>query len=240
MASRVVPGVAETIDVSCRVSAFISVDLPALGAPASTTVKPSRSLAMPRLASSAARMRARASAMRARNSTSAKSSASSTSEKSSSASIAAIAFKMFTRIASASSSQRAAGDPHRLPPLRRGFRVDEIGETLHLGKIDLAVLECAQREFAGLGRAELVERGESGERVLHDGAAAGDVQFQHVLAGIAARRREADRDHAVDQFAGGGMPERRKHRLPVGQASRVRAAPSPRSRSPAPRCARPL
>ena len=51
-------------------------------------------------------------------------------------------------------AQRAAGDPHRLAALRRSLGVDEVGETLDLGQIELAVLEGAEREFAGLGGAE--------------------------------------------------------------------------------------
>ena len=46
----------------------------------------------------------------------------------------------------------------RLTPLRLGLGIDEIGEALDLGEIELAVLEGAARELAGLGEPHAGER----------------------------------------------------------------------------------
>ena len=85
--------------------------------------------------------------------------------------------------------------------MRRGLGGDQVGETLRRGEIELAVQEGAAGELAGLGEpeAELPQRGkERGD----DGAAAMDMEFRHILARDAARRREIEREAAIDGLAG--------------------------------------
>ena len=64
------------------------------------------------------------------------------------------------------------------------------------------MLEGAQREFAGLGGAQPLDPGQRFDDGRHDGAPAGDMQFDHVLAGVAARRAKADDQRAVQRLAG--------------------------------------
>ena len=49
-------------------------------------------------------------------------------------------------------AQRAAALAERLAALALGFGVHEVGEALGFGQVELAVLEGAAGEFAGLGR----------------------------------------------------------------------------------------
>ena len=75
-----------------------------------------------------------------------------------------------------------------LAPLRFGLGVDEIGETLGLGQVELAVVEGAPRELSGGGRAKAGERRQRRHQRPDDGASTVDVEFHDVLAGEAARR----------------------------------------------------
>ena len=54
--------------------------------------------------------------------------------------------------------QRAARLPERLAPLRLGLGVDEVGEALGFGEVELAVLEGAAGELSRLGGPQAVER----------------------------------------------------------------------------------
>ena len=102
MGSRVVPGVAETIDTSRRAIAFISVDLPTLGGPAMTTLNPSRSRSPERAEARLRPIRSTAAAASRRTRARPAGSTSSWSEKSICASTSAIASTISARIASAS------------------------------------------------------------------------------------------------------------------------------------------
>ena len=94
--------------------------------------------------------------------------------------------------------QRAFRLRQRLTPLRLGLGIDQIGEALDLGEIELAVLERAPRELAGLGEPHA---GEGEQRIEHGadhGAAAMQLKLGHVLAGEARRRREPEHEAAIE------------------------------------------
>ena len=54
-------------------------------------------------------------------------------------------------------AERALQLPQRLPPLALRLRHDQVGEALDRGEVELAVLEGAAGEFAGLGGAQALE-----------------------------------------------------------------------------------
>ena len=85
------------------------------------------------------------------------------------------------------------------------LRRHQVGEAFDRGQIELAVLEGAAGEFAGLGRAQALDRAERGQRRRDHRAAAVQLQLGHVLAGLALRRRKPQRQRLVDDlfaFAG--------------------------------------
>ena len=145
------PAIGETIDTSRRAIAFISVDLPTLGGPAMTTLNPSRRRSPDGAEASVRRMRAAAVSTR----------------RWICAEPGGIDILLIGKIdlrldprhrlddqradRLGFAAQRAAGDAQGLAPLRLGLGVDEIGEAFDLGKIEFAVFESAQREFAGIG-----------------------------------------------------------------------------------------
>ena len=87
----------------------------------------------------------------------------------------------------------------RLTALCLGLGLHQIGETLDLGEIELASLECAPRELAGLGEPRAVEREHRVDDGADHGGTAVEVQLGHVLAGEARRRREPQHQAAVDR-----------------------------------------
>ena len=104
-------------------------------------------------------------------------------------------------MASHSRLQRAAGDLLRLPALRLGLRVNQIGEALDLGQIHLAVQERAPGEFAGLGRPQARHGVKRTQQARPGRSPAGNMQLDDILAGEAPRRREADDQGPVDRSA---------------------------------------
>ena len=78
----------------------------------------------------------------------------------------------------------------RLAALAFGLRHHQVGEAFDRGEIELAVLEGAAGELAGLGRAQALDLAERGERGGDHRAAAVQLQLGGVLAGFAMRRRE--------------------------------------------------
>ena len=98
-------------------------------------------------------------------------------------------------------AQRAFGLRESLAALRLGLGVDEIGEALDLGKIELAVLEGAARELAGLGEARSGERQYGLDDLAHHGAAAMHVELGHVLAGEAGGTRKPKHEATIEQRA---------------------------------------
>ena len=97
----------------------------------------------------------------------------------------------------------------RLAALRLGLGIDEIGKTLDLGQIELAVLEGAARELAGLGEPRAGEREHRVDDGADHGAAAMHVKLGHVLAGEARRSREPQHEAAVELGACGGPMSRK-------------------------------
>ena len=89
-----------------------------------------------------------------------------------------------------------------LAALAFGLGVDEIGEALHLGEIDLAVVEGATGELARLGHAAAGHLADGGKHGLDHSAAAVTVQLDDVLAGEALGPREPDNDAAIEGLRG--------------------------------------
>ena len=88
-----------------------------------------------------------------------------------------------------------------------GAGIDQVGDGLGLGQVDLVVEEGALGEFAGLGhpQADAPAPGLQAARqqqLQHHRPAMG-LQFQHVLAGVGVGRREMDRQALVDGAAVG-------------------------------------
>jgi hypothetical protein len=100
----------------------------------------------------------------------------------------------------------------------------EIGHGLGLREIELAVDEGALRELAGVGQARVRLRGLQGlqaarQQQLQQHRAAVRLQLEHVLAGVAGRRREVDGQAAVERCAVGAQEGQQR-----GRARRERAA----------------
>ena len=88
-------------------------------------------------------------------------------------------------------AQSASALAERLAALALGLGVHEVGKAFGFGQVELAVLEGAAGEFAGLRQAERRAgcRAASITRRDHRRAAM-DVEFGHVFAGEAVRGRE--------------------------------------------------
>ncbi len=96
--------------------------------------------------------------------------------------------------------QRPGRLRERLIPLRRRPGTDKVRETLRFGQIELAVLESAPREFAGLGHSQT----QSAKRLQHardHGAPAVQMQFGHVLAREARRPRKPKYERPVQNLS---------------------------------------
>ena len=148
--SRVVPAIGVTIATSSPASRLRRLDLPTFGWPISTTASPSRSSAPCRACASTRVEAARGSrrACRARRRRARKSMSS--SGKSSVASVN-IRSSISASTSAWISSRELAGEAARGGARgRRRGRVDQVGDTLGLREIELAVEERALREFAGL------------------------------------------------------------------------------------------
>src|SRR5262249_15278733 len=100
--------------------------------------------------------------------------------------------------------ERAAKLAERLPSLPRRLGRDQIGPALRGREIELAMLEGAPGEFAGLGEAK-AQRGERLHQSGDDGAAAMEVEFGDVLAGEALGRGKEQGQAVIDHLAGRGV-----------------------------------
>src|SRR6202521_6854 len=94
--------------------------------------------------------------------------------------------------------QRAAVLCHGLTALRRGLRRDQIAEALHRSKIELVVGKRPACEFARLCRSKSINSAKYLKDGGKNGAAAMQVQLRHVLAGFASRRRKPEHESGVD------------------------------------------
>ena len=72
-----------------------------------------------------------------------------------------------------------------LAALRLGLRHHQIGEAFDRGEIELAVLEGAARELAGLRRAQAFDACQRREHCRDHRAAAMQLQLGDILAGLA-------------------------------------------------------
>ena len=104
--------------------------------------------------------------------------------------------------------QRAIHLLQRLAPLLVGLGRDQIGDALGFGEVELAVLEGAAGEFAGLGQPAHIQLPNRLERSGDDGAATVQVQLGHHLAGLAVGRFEPHHQAAVDRLAAQRIVER--------------------------------
>src|SRR4029078_13313426 len=71
-------------------------------------------------------------------------------------------------------------------------RVDQVGDTLGLRQVDLAVEECPLGEFAGLRKAGAEVEATAQNLREHRGAAVA-VELEHRLAGVRGGRRTIQR-----------------------------------------------
>ena len=94
-----------------------------------------------------------------------------------------------------------------LAPLGLGLGVDQIGEALGRGQVELPVLEGAAGEFAGLGRPQPRAPAQGVEHRRHHDGAAVQVQLRHVLAGIAGRPRKPQHQTLVQCLPVGGVAD---------------------------------
>ena len=99
-------------------------------------------------------------------------------------------------------AERPAGDALGLSPLRLRLCLDQIGKPLHLGKIDLAIEECAPGEFPGLGQPQSGNARQRLDDRRRDGAPASDADFRHLLSGEAARRAKPGDQGPIKRFVG--------------------------------------
>ena len=110
--------------------------------------------------------------------------------------------------------QRAARLAHRLAALGLGLGVDQVGDRLDLREVELAGEEGAAGEVARPGGGEARDAPEREPDRLDRRPPAMEVELDEVLAGIARRRREAEREPVVEDLAGPGVAEFHAHRPP--------------------------
>ena len=120
-------------------------------------------------------------------------------------------------------AERPFGLAQGLAPLCRGLGVDQVGQALDAGEVELAVLEGATGELAWLRQPAALDAADRLEHGLHHGAAAVHLQLGHVLPGLAPGRSEPQRQGVVDELARRGVPH-----APEGG----KAWPGPRRRHP--------
>ena len=95
----------------------------------------------------------------------------------------------------------AGKGPPRATGRGRRRTVDEIGDGLGLGEVDAVVEECAQREFAGPGRAG-PELADALEHHARDHGAAVALKLEDIFAGERSGSLEAQRQTIVDHRSG--------------------------------------
>ena len=110
--------------------------------------------------------------------------------------------------------QSAARLAHRLAALGLGLGVDQVGDCLDPREVELAGEEGAAGEVARPGRGEAVDPPEREPDRLDRRPTAMEVELDEVLAGIARRRREAEREPVVEDLAGPGVADFHAHRAP--------------------------
>ena len=120
--------------------------------------------------------------------------------------------------------------PERLAALRLGLGTDQIGQAFDRGEIELAVLERAAGELAGLRRPQPLDPAERSQHRGDHRAAAVQLQLGRVLAGLAVRPGKPQRQRLVDHLT--AYADRARGRAPPG-AARGGGRSAPCSASPA-------
>ena len=228
MTSRVVPAVSDTMAASRRASRLSSEDLPALGGPMMAIVRPSRSRS-PRRSSRWAAISACSCVMPVRHLVG-------------DAGRQVLVGEIDRRLEMGQRAQ-AQGAPilveamqraihllQRQPALLVGLGRDQVGDGLGLGEVELAVLEGAARELAGLGQAAETQLADRLQGALDHGAPAMQVQLGHGLAGLGVGRLEPHDQPAIDRLAA--------FRIEDGCAAPCAAAPAAPDRAPSGRARR--
>ena len=100
--------------------------------------------------------------------------------------------------------QRAIHLLQRELALLVGFGGHQVGDGLGLGEVELAVLEGAARELAGLGQPAEAQLADRLQRAADHGAPAMQVQLGHGLAGLGVGRLEPHDQAAIDRLAAFG------------------------------------
>src|SRR5262249_53522673 len=88
-----------------------------------------------------------------------------------------------------------------LPALRFGFGIDEIGQTLDCRQIKTTVFKGAAREFPRLGKSKSLQLPKRAQYRRDHRPAPMQLQLGDVFPGLAARRREPQRQSLIDGIA---------------------------------------
>ncbi len=91
--------------------------------------------------------------------------------------------------------------PERLPALGGSLGIDQIGHRLGLGQVEAAVIEGLAREITRAGRPQLRKLGQGPQRRRANRAAAMEMEFRHILAGLAFGAGKPEHERIVDPFA---------------------------------------
>ena len=98
-------------------------------------------------------------------------------------------------------AKRAVRLAERLPALRLGLGIHQIGQPLDLGQVHPPTVEGPAGELPRLGRTEPFELRQRLQSRRHNGSPAMHMEFGHVLAGERVRRREEQDETVIDEIA---------------------------------------
>ena len=113
--------------------------------------------------------------------------------------------------------QRPLDLAQRLTALGGGLGIDQVGQALGGGQVELAVLEGAAGELAGLGRPTAGNGANRLQHGRHHRPSAVHLQLGHVLAGLATGPGEPQRQPVVEH-----LPGPRSAHAPVCGKARLR------------------
>jgi hypothetical protein len=91
--------------------------------------------------------------------------------------------------------------PHRLTPLGLCLGIDQVGDRLRRGEVELVVFERPPGELAGLGRPQGLNRRQRLQHPGDDGPSAVDVKLHHILPGETRRPGKPQRQPDIDRLA---------------------------------------
>ena len=104
--------------------------------------------------------------------------------------------------------------PHGLPPLRLGIGVDQVGQSLDRGQVELAVVEGAPGEFTGFGRSQPRQPRQRRKGGSDHRPAPVQLKLDHVLAGLGIRALEEQHQRLVDGVTRSRIAHRGQHGAP--------------------------